>query len=58
MKKFIATKPPADPHSLKIKVQEKKYSKDHEWIELSEDGKLGTCFPPILVPVPFPHKPI
>ena len=22
-------------------VQEKKYTKDHEWIELSEDGKTG-----------------
>ena len=22
-------------------VQEKKYTEDHEWVELSEDGKTG-----------------
>lgn len=25
-----------------VLVQEKKYTKDHEWIELSEDGKIGS----------------
>jgi len=30
-------------------VQEKKYTKDHEWIELSEDGKTGKK-PPFTLP--------
>ncbi|MCJ1459834.1 glycine cleavage system H-protein subunit [Mycoblastus sanguinarius] len=28
--------------SSQLKVGEKKYTKEHEWIELSEDGKTGT----------------
>lgn len=26
-------------------VAEKKYTEDHEWIELSSDGKTGTLLP-------------
>lgn len=35
-------------------VYEKKYTKDHEWIELSDDGKTGTSIllPPSLPPLP------
>lgn len=36
-----------------VTVQEKRYTKDHEWIELSEDGKTGNTRP-----LPFPSKPI
>jgi glycine cleavage system H protein len=27
-------------------VKEKKFTEDHEWIELSADGKTGTTIPP------------
>ena len=29
-------------------VQEKKYTEEHEWIELSEDGKIGNPTPSLL----------
>jgi len=34
---------------IMVTVQEKKYTKDHEWIELSEDGKTGNT-PPFPLP--------
>lgn len=37
-------------------VLEKKYTSDHEWIELSPDGKTGT-FPPLLPPPLLPLTP-
>lgn len=51
-------------------VREKKYTEDHEWIELSEDGKTGMALPPrhstpfssaALLPCasrPYPHHPL
>ena len=40
-------------------VREKKYTRDHEWIELSDDGKTGAIFGPSLPlpPFPLPHSP-
>ena len=37
-------------------VREKKYTTDHEWIELSDDGATGTLHPPTPLRIPLPSR--